>query len=68
MLNRRTMSESLPRYNQAVTPNRNISNPLPTGKSEAFATSPQTPQPAPVVDGIQRPDLALHPAYQNRSF
>ncbi|KAL6714860.1 hypothetical protein ACLMJK_007120 [Lecanora helva] len=77
--NRRTMSETLPRYNSqagAAPSNRNISNPLPVvGKSEKFGgeeheegPSPQTPEPPPMVNGIQRPDLALHPAYQNRSF
>lgn len=66
--NRRTMSETLPRYNSDArppyhaSPTRNISNPLPSGKSEHFG------EEAPVVNGVQRPDLAAHPAFQGRSF
>ena len=64
------MSESLPRYKSDVepayqpsaTPARNISNPLPTGKSDGF------PEEPPVINGVQRPDLAAHPAFQGRSF
>jgi len=65
---RRTMSESLPRYNSEVRQSRNISNPLPTGKSEQLDVSSPVAEEAPVVNGIQRPDLAAHPAFQGRSF
>ena len=61
------MSESLPRYNSDANPAvqaRNISNPLLTGKSEQFAATEEVP----VVNGVKRPDLAAHPAFQGRSF
>ena len=64
-LNRRTMSETLPSYHTPAPPAahaRNISNPLPTATSNKYE-----PQP-PVVNGIQRPDLTAHPAYQGGAF
>ena len=60
-LGRRTMSETLPSYHTPAA-SRNISNPLPTGNSDKFEVQP------PVVNGVQRPDLAAHPAYQGGVF
>lgn len=72
-LNRRTMSETLPSYHtqqqQQRSPVRNISNPLPSGSPTQFdkfqgAGSAEVP----FVNGVQRPDLAAHPAFQGQSF
>lgn len=70
-LGRRTMSETLPSYHTPQTPQtaRNISNPLPTGNSAQFNKFAEAGSAeVPVVNGVQRPDLAAHPAFQGRSF
>lgn len=69
-LNRRSASETLPSYrtdNQPKYQTRNVSAPMP-------ATSPvreykgEDEEAVPVVNGIQRPDLAAHPAFQGQGF
>jgi len=65
-LNRRSASDTLPSYrtdNQPRYQPRNVSAPMP-------ATSPvhKADDPVPVVNGIQRPDLAAHPAFQGQGF
>lgn len=67
-LGRRTMSETLPSY-QTQQPARNISNPLPSGSPSQFDKSAGAGSTEiPVVNGVQRPDLAAHPAFQGQSF
>ena len=65
-LNRRSASDSLPSYKtDGQQPgHRNISAPV-------MATSPvkgRDDAGVPVVNGVQRPDLAFHPAFQGQQF
>ena len=66
-LNRRSASDTLPSYqSEARQPaaSRNISAPV-------MATSPVKGRDdggVPVVNGVQRPDLAFHPAFQGQNF
>lgn len=68
-LKRRSASETLPSYrtdNQPKYQTRNVSAPMP-------ATSPVREykgdeEAVPVVNGVQRPDLAAHPAFQGQGF
>ena len=65
-LNRRSASDSLPSYKTDVQQpgHRNISAPV-------MATSPvkgRDDAGVPVVNGVQRPDLAFHPAFQGQQF
>ncbi len=67
-LGHRSMSETLPSYHTQQHA-RNISNPLPSGSPaqfDKFAGAGSTE--VPVVNGVQRPDLAAHPAFQGQSF
>ncbi len=67
-LGRRTMSETLPSYHTQQSA-RNISNPLPSGSPsqfDKFAGAGSTE--VRVVNGVHRPDLAAHPAFQGQSF
>lgn len=64
-LNRRSVSDTLPSYHTDNRPAaRNFSAPV-------MATSPikgGSDGGVPVINGVQRPDLAHHPAYQGQNF
>lgn len=65
------MSETLPSYHtqHQQQQQRNISNPLPAGSPGQFDQyKGEKSEEVPVVNGVQRPDLAAHPAFQGQSF
>lgn len=68
-LKRRSASETLPSYrtdNQPKYQTRNVSAPMPaTSHVREYKGDEEA---VPVVNGVQRPDLAAHPAFQGQGF
>lgn len=53
-------------YQQQMSPIRNISAPI--GTNPQFDKAKRNSSAPPVVNGVQRPDLAFHPAMQGNAF
>lgn len=73
-------ADTLPTYNANNRPmvqtplqqhaSRNISAPVgvPPARHQDETDDLGIKRPVPVVEGVQRPDLVFHPAYQNTDF